>query len=101
MTTTKQAIAQLRALGDAAKAAEMHRYHKVDRPYLGVANPVIDEQVKNWRAEVDLEERLALAKGLWKGNTHEGRIAAAKLLTQARIRPDDTDAWSLIASWVP
>ncbi|HEV8035638.1 DNA alkylation repair protein, partial [Yoonia sp.] len=46
-------------------------------------------------------ERLALAKGLWKGNTHEGRIAAAKLLTQARIRPDDTDAWSLIASWVP
>lgn len=101
MTTTKQAIAQLRALGDAAKAAEMHRYHKVNRPYLGVANPVIDEQVKNWRAEVDLEERLALAKGLWKGNTHEGRIAAAKLLTQARIRPDDTDAWSLIASWVP
>jgi 3-methyladenine DNA glycosylase AlkD len=101
MITPKSAIAELRALGDAAKAAEMHRYHKVDRPYLGVANPVIDEQVKNWRAEVDLEQRLALAKGLWKGNTHEGRIAAAKLLTQARIRPDDAGAWELIASWVP
>ncbi len=28
-------------------------------------------------------------------------VAAAKLLTQARIRPDDTAAWDLIASWVP
>lgn len=79
----------------------MHKYHKVDRPYLGVANPVIDAHVKTWRAEVDLDTRLALAKGLWKGNTHEGRIAAAKLLTQARIRPDDAAAWALIASWVP
>ncbi|MGJ8588084.1 MAG: DNA alkylation repair protein [Yoonia sp.] len=101
MTTTKQAIARLRALGDPVKAAEMHKYHKVNRPYLGVANPVIDEQVKTWRAEVELEDRLALAKGLWKGNTHEGRIAAAKLLTQARIRPDDSGAWALIVSWVP
>jgi 3-methyladenine DNA glycosylase AlkD len=101
MMTPKTAIAQLRALGDAAKAAEMHRYHKVDRPYLGIANPVIDEHVKDWRAGLELEERLALAKGLWKGNTHEGRIAAAKLLTQARIRPDDAGAWELIASWVP
>lgn len=99
--TPKTAIAQLRALGDPAKAGEMHRYHKVDRPYLGVANPVIDEHVKAWRAEIDLETRLALAKGLWKGNTHEGRIAAAKLLTQARIRPEDGGAWDLIQSWVP
>ncbi|PXW67705.1 3-methyladenine DNA glycosylase AlkD [Loktanella sp. PT4BL] len=101
MITPKTAIAQLRALGDAAKAADMHRYHKVDRPYLGIANPVIDEQVKSWRAGLALEERLALARGLWKGNTHEGRIAAAKLLTQARIRPDDAGAWALIVSWVP
>lgn len=99
--TPATAIAALRVLGDPAKAAEMHRYHKVDRPYLGIANPVIDEQVKSWRAEVDLEQRLALARGLWKGNTHEGRVAAAKLLTQARIRPDDTGAWDLICDWVP
>jgi 3-methyladenine DNA glycosylase AlkD len=99
--TPKTAITQLRALGDPAQAAEMHRYHKVDRPYLGVANPVIDEHVKTWRAEVDLDTRLALAKGLWKGNTHEGRVAAAKLLAQARIRPDDAGAWDLIVSWVP
>ena len=99
--TPKAAIAELRALGDATKAAEMHRYHKVDRPYLGVANPVIDEHVKTWRADIDLDQRLALAKGLWAGNTHEGRIAAAKLLSQARIRPDDSGAWDLICTWVP
>ena len=101
MITGKQAIAELRAFGDAEKASEMHRYHKVDRPYLGVANPVIDDCVKRWRNEVDLDGRLALAKSLWKGNTHEGRVAAAKLLTQARIRPVDTGAWDLIVSWVP
>jgi 3-methyladenine DNA glycosylase AlkD len=32
---------------------------------------------------------------------HEGRVAAAKLLTQARIRPDDSGAWELICQWVP
>ena len=101
MITHKAAISELRALGDAAKASEMHKYHKVDRQYLGIANPVIDERVKAWRADVDLDARLALARGLWKGNTHEGRIAAAKLLTQARIKPDDQGAWDLIASWVP
>lgn len=99
--TPKAAIATLRSLGDTAKASDMHRYHKVDRPYLGVPNPVIDGLVKAWRAAVDLEQRLALADGLWKSNLHEGRVAAAKLLTQARIRPDDVGAWDLICAWVP
>ncbi|MEL6840108.1 MAG: DNA alkylation repair protein [Pseudomonadota bacterium] len=99
--TPKAAIAALRAAGDAQKASEMHRYHKVDRPYLGVANPVIDGLVKDWRAALDLDARLRLAAGLWKSNIHEGRVAAAKLLTQARIRPGDQAAWDLIVSWVP
>lgn len=98
---TADAITALRAHADPAKASEMHRYHKVDRPYLGVANPVIDGMVKDWRATCDLDARLTLAQGLWKSNIHEGRIAAAKLLTQARIRPDDSGAWDLIVSWVP
>jgi len=90
------------ALGaDPVKAAEMAQYHKVDRPYLGVANPDIDAHVKDWRAAVDLDTRIALARDLWDNNIHEARIAAAKLLTQARIRPDDRAAWDLIASWVP
>lgn len=87
--------------GNPQKAAEMRTYHKVDRPYLGVANPTIDTACKEWRAEATLDERLTLASGLWDSNVHEGRIAAAKLLTQARIRPDDTAAWDLIVSWVP
>ena len=90
------------ALGAApAKAAEMKAYHKVDRPYLGVANPVIDAHVKDWRAAIDLDARLVLAAGLWDSNIHEARVAAAKLLTQARIRPDDNATWDLIVSWVP
>lgn len=87
--------------GHAEKAAEMRSYHKVDRPYLGVANPVIDDQAKAWRAALTLDDRLALASDLWDSNVHEGRIAAAKLLTQARIRPDDSAAWDLIVRWVP
>ena len=99
--TPEQAIAALEARAIPGKAEEMARYHKLDRPYLGVANPEIDTLSKTWRAELGLEHRLDLAAGLWRSNIHEGRIAAAKLLTQARIRPDDAGAWALIQSWVP
>jgi 3-methyladenine DNA glycosylase AlkD len=99
--TPETALAQLDALADPQKAAEMQAYHKTDRPFLGVPVPQIEALVKDWRAACTLDERLALAAGLWDSNIHEGRIAAAKLLLQARIRPDDSAAWALIASWVP
>ncbi len=98
--TPAAALEALRARGNDVKAAEMAAYHKVERAYLGVSNPVIDELAKSWRGD-DLSQRLILAAGLWDSNIHEARVAAAKLLTQARIRPDDTEAWQLIASWVP
>jgi 3-methyladenine DNA glycosylase AlkD len=41
-----------------------------------------------------------LASELWQTDIFEARLAAAKLLTQARIRPDDS-AWALIQSWTP
>ena len=92
----------IKALGsDTAKAAEMAAYHKLDRPYLGVSNPAIDACVKEWRQTVTHGERIALAQDLWDSNIHEGRVAAAKLLTQARIRPEDETAWQLITDWVP
>lgn len=91
----------LRALGDPQKAAELAAYHKAPRPYLGVAVPVIDALARGWREDLDLPGRLALARDLWDSDVHEARVAAAKLLTQARIRPDDTETWRLIASWVP
>ena len=93
-------LAELEALADPAKAAEMAAYHKVDRPYLGVSVPQIEELTDRWRAELSLEDRIALAADLWRTNIHEARVAAAKLLTQARIRPDQA-AWELIVSWVP
>lgn len=100
MIRVQDAIAALHAQSGADKAADMRKYHKVSRPYLGVANPDIDAAAKNWRAEMTLDERLTLAAGLWDTNIHEGRVAAAKLLVQARIKPDEA-AWALITSWVP
>lgn len=96
-----QAIAELRRAAQPGKAAQMLAYHKRPREYLGTANPDIDAATKAWRKELTLDGRLTLARELWKSDIHEARIAAAKLLTQARIRPDDTGAWDLIKSWVP
>ena len=98
--TPQTALAALDAHADAAKASELAAYHKADRPYLGVPNPVIDDLCKRWRADLSLDERLNLCRSLWDSNIHEARIAAAKLLTQARIRPDD-GVWALIEEWVP
>lgn len=100
MIPLEDAIATLQMQGNAQKAAEMAAYHKTQRPYLGVANPAIDTAVKTWRADLSLSDRIALAADLWCSNIHEARIAAAKLLVQARINPDE-DAWALIVSWVP
>ena len=90
--TPEAALADLSHAIVPGKAEEMTRYHKVARTYLGVANPDIDAKTKDWRAQLTLDERLTLADGLWRMNIHETRIAAAKLLTQARLRPDDTAA---------
>lgn len=94
------AMATLTALGNEAKSAELRAYHKADRIYLGVAVPQIAECVKEWRATLDVPQRVDLARDLWATDVHEARVGAAKLLTQARLRPDE-DAWTLIASWVP
>jgi 3-methyladenine DNA glycosylase AlkD len=77
----------------------MAAYHKVARIYLGVPVPVIEEMARDWRTQVTPDQRVALARGLWDSDIHEARVAAAKLLTQARIRPDDGPVWDLIADW--
>lgn len=98
MVTVAEALGALEAEADAGKAAEMATYHKAPRRYLGVTVPQVDAHVANWRAEMSVEDRVALAGGLWESDVHEARVAAAKLLTQARLRPDD-GAWALIAQW--
>ena len=93
-------VAELEAQADPARAADMAAYHKVERRYLGVSNPVINDLTKTWRRAMSLEDRLTQADRLWRGNSHEGRIAAAKLLTQARIKNDEP-VWDMIRNWVP
>ena len=95
------ALSQLEALANDAKALEAAAYHKADRRYLGIKVPQIEELTDAWRAECSVEDRVQLASDLWDTDIHEARVAAAKLLTQARIKPDDTAAWDLICSWVP
>lgn len=94
------AIAALEAQGDAALAVEAAARHKADRRYLGTPNVAIDALVAEWRAELGVEERVALASSLWHSNIHEARIAAAKLLLQARMKPDEA-AWRLVQDWLP
>ena len=93
-------LAELRAAADPERAAGMAAYHKVPRVYLGLANPQVDAMTKAWRGQISVSERVALAKGLWDTDIFEARLAAAKLFTQARIRPDDA-VWAAIQSWVP
>ncbi|MDB5657796.1 MAG: alkylation repair protein [Cypionkella sp.] len=94
------ALSQLNALTDPQKAIEALAYHKTERPYLGLKVPQIEELTDAWRAELTLDDRIQLAADLWDSNIHDARIAASKLLTQARIKPDDA-AWDLICQWVP
>ena len=91
---------QLTALGDPVRAEEMAAYHKAPRRYLGLSNPQVSDLVRDWRAALSVEDRVALADGLWKTDIYEARLAAAKLLEQARIRPDAA-TWALIKGWVP
>ncbi|WP_299370269.1 DNA alkylation repair protein [uncultured Tateyamaria sp.] len=98
--TPEAALAEIAAHGDAERAAGARAYHKSKRTHLGVPNPVLNDLTKGWRQTLDVPERVAMADGLWRTDVYEARLAAAKLLTQARIRPDDA-AWRLIAGWVP
>lgn len=90
---------QIKAHADPERAKGIASYHKGTRAYLGVANPVINELTRQWRQTLAVPERVQLADELWQTDIFEARLAAAKLLTQARIRPDQ-DAWALIQSWV-
>ncbi len=101
MRSASDLIAQLRAKGDATKAAEMAAYHRTDREFLGLSALKLDEMARDMRRELSLSDRLNVAQRLWESDIHEARILAAKLLTQARIRPDDALVWTMIVAWVP
>jgi 3-methyladenine DNA glycosylase AlkD len=99
--TPEHALAALESQADPDRAAQMRAYHKIDRPYLGLSNETCNALAAEWRKTLPLEDRLALADALWQTNIFEARITAAKLLVQARIRPEDDSTWQLIQSWLP
>ncbi|MBY6153169.1 DNA alkylation repair protein [Vannielia litorea] len=98
--TLEDALAALRALAEPGRAEGMAAYHKQSREVIGISNPALNEITTDWRRSLSVPERLALAEALWQTDIFEARIAAAKLLTQARLRPD-AEAWALIQSWLP
>ncbi|MDA5555157.1 DNA alkylation repair protein [Shimia sp. MMG029] len=98
--TLDDALRALRAQIEPGRADGMRAYHKQTREVLGISNPALNDLAKTWRQTFDVETRVSLAKALWETDIFEARIVAAKLLTQARLRPDET-AWDLICAWVP
>lgn len=99
--TLVEVLARLDALANPADAVALARYHKTSRRLLGIKVPALTDLSKEIRSAVSLDERLAIAAGLWAADIHETRVLAAKLLEQARIRPSDQGAWDLICSWLP
>ncbi len=67
------ALARLESEGDPARAADAAAYHKAPRRYLGIPVPRIEELVAEWRDGAALEERVALAAGLWERATSTRR----------------------------
>lgn len=100
--TPERALAALHSHADAERATQMAAYHKVDRVYLGLSNAVTGALATEWRkSAADQEALVHLARGLWASDIFEARIAAGKLFVQARMRPDDKQAWDWIRSVVP
>ena len=96
----QDALNELNAAFELGRAEQMVSYHKQKRIVLGIPNTAINDITKGWRQTLSLQERVTLADELWKTDVFEARIAAAKLLTQARIK-DDAAVWELLQSWLP
>ncbi|MCH2068673.1 DNA alkylation repair protein [Shimia sp.] len=94
----QDALTALEALIEPGRAEGMAAYHKQSRQVLGIPNPALNDITKSWRQTLNVEQRVQLASNLWQTNIFEARLAASKVLTQARLRPDEA-AWELIASW--
>ena len=98
--TLDDALTALRAQVEEGRAEGMASYHKQTREVMGIPNPALNDLTKSWRQSLSVEDRVTMADQLWQTDIFEARIAAAKLLTQARLRPDEA-AWTLIQGWVP
>jgi 3-methyladenine DNA glycosylase AlkD len=93
-----QELDQLRALANPELAERIAARHKSGRETLGLTPAQIESTVATWREGLDLDGRVAVARHLWDSNIHEARLAAPRLLVQARI-PDDDAVWAAIVDW--
>ncbi len=100
MMELSDALDALKSHVEPGRADGMTAYHKQSREVLGVSNPNLNELAKTWRQSLSVDDRVELAGALWSTDIFEARIVASKILTQARLRPDDA-AFDLICSWVP
>jgi 3-methyladenine DNA glycosylase AlkD len=97
--SAEEALAALQAQAAPARAAGLAAHLGTRAPCLGTPNAVIADCAARWRAALPLAERLALAEALWESGVHEARLAAAKLLTQARMG-DDAPVWQALTGWL-
>ncbi|CTQ49603.1 DNA alkylation repair protein [Jannaschia donghaensis] len=92
-------VTDLRAAGEAARAAKDRAANRTDRETWGVHGATLTDMATELRGALTLDERVMIADALWRDGVFDGRIMACKLLTQARIRTDG-GVWGLLSSWV-
>ncbi|WP_406721013.1 MULTISPECIES: DNA alkylation repair protein [Thioclava] len=95
----EDALYALEAWADAERAAQLQAQTGTSCRVIGVTATGLTDMAAMWREALDNEGRVSLANELWQSGIYEARIAATKLLTQARMRPDDM-AWQLLTRWI-
>ena len=100
MTERKdQILAQLEAAGSSERAAKDRAANRTDRSCWGVTAETLNDMARSLREELGPDPRTLIADALWRAEVFDARMLACKLLTQARIRPDD-GPWALLERWV-
>jgi len=92
-------LADLRAAGDAARAARDQAANRTTRETWGVAAEVLNDTAKTLRGEFSVDHRVLIADALWQAKVFDARMLACKMMTQARIRPD-AGVWARLTEWV-
>ena len=88
-------IAALRAVADAARAAQEKRYQKSSWEHWGVALPKMDAAIRATVADLGQADALALAARLWREPVWDLKIVAGRLLARKAVAPD-ADVWSFV-----
>ncbi|WP_371157789.1 DNA alkylation repair protein [Jannaschia sp. 2305UL9-9] len=100
MTRKKDGVvADMQAAGDPERAARDKASNRTDRDCWGVPAGVLNDTAKALRDDLSVDHRVLIADALWRAEVFDLRLLALKLLTQARIRPDD-GVWALLERWV-